>query len=296
MSNESSPVPCDGDNSWTSGIPYLLFPDDPNLDPSPITNTRDNRIRFWIHIGLVAFGFILAIVQFVGQLFQPIPYGRHARGNGRLPIPGRIARMVITLIPHVVFFVATYFLAGQRFREAPNIVFFCLYVVHFLERGIVTPLLSRYSHSKIRLWILLSFFLTGLLYSYINAEFIGSAEYCDNYLYDPRFIIGLVLFIVGFILNRAADYQLVWLRKSRTDTEYYVPKGPLYCLISCPNYFGEGLQWFGWAVMTWSLAGLVFWLASESIFIPRSRHNHKWLRNQFLDYPTIRKGLIPFLF
>lgn len=296
MSGDESPDPCGGDNSWTSGIPYLLFPDDPNREPSPITNSRDNNIRFWIHIGLVIFGFILAVVYFIAQLFQPIPYGRHAKGSGRLPIPVRIAKMVIVLVPHIVFFVITYFLAGQNFKEAPNIVFFCLYVIHFLERGIVTPLLSRYSHGKIRLWVPLSFLLSGLVYSYINAEFIGSAQYCDNYLYDPRFIIGLVLFIVGFILNRAADYQLVWLRKSRTDTEYYTAKGPLYSLISCPNYFGEGLMWFGWAVMTWSLAGLVLWLASEAIFIPRSRQNHKWLRNQFLDYPTIRKGLIPFIF
>lgn len=294
--NQSAPVPCGGDSSLSSAIPYLLFPDDPTREPSLITNTRDNIYRFWIHIGLIVFGFILAVVYFIAQLFQPIPYGRHARGSGRLPVPVRAAKMVVTLIPNVVFFIITYFLAGQHFREAPNVIFFCLYIIHFLERGIVNPLLSRYSHAKMRLWIPLSVFLSNLLYSYINAEFIGSAEYCDNYLYDPRFIIGLVVFIVGFAINRVADYQLVCLRKSRTETAYAIPKGPLYFLISCPNYFGEGLQWFGWAIMTWSLAGLVWWLFTEATFIPRSRQNHKWLRNQFLDYPKYRKGLIPLIF
>lgn len=294
--NQSSPVPCGGDNSWTSGVPYLLFPDDPNRPASPITNARDNQTRFWIHIGLVVFGFILAVAYFIAQLFQPVPYGRHASGSGRLPVPTRIAKMIVHLVPNVVFFILSYFFTGQHFDEAPNIVFFCLYTIHFLERGIVTPLISRYSHSKIRLWIPLSVFLTGLIYSYINAEFIGSAEYCDGYLYDPRFVIGLVLFIIGFVINRVADYQLVCLRKSRKDTEHSIPKGPLYFLISCPNYFGEGLQWFGWTIMTWSLAGLVWWLFSEATFIPRSRQNHKWLRNQFLDYPKIRKGLIPFIY
>ncbi|CAI8054547.1 Steroid 5-alpha-reductase DET2 [Geodia barretti] len=295
-SMRQSPVPCDGDDSWTSGIPYLLFPDDPNRPPSPITNTRDNNIRLYIHFGLIVFGFLVAVAYFVGQLFQPIPYGRHTSGSGRLPVPVRIAKMVVALVPNIVFFILSYFLAGQHFNQAPNIVFFCLYVIHYLERGIVNPLVSRYSNTKIRLWIPLSWFLTGLLISYINAEFIGSAEYCNNYLYDPRFLIGLVLFIVGFALNRVADYQLVCLRESRTDTKHAIPKGPLYFLISCPNYFGEGLQWFGWAVMTWSLAGLVLWLVSEATFVPRSRQNHKWLRNQFLDYPSLRRGLIPFIF
>ena len=257
---------------------------------------RDNNIRFWIHFGLVILGFILALVYFIGQIFQPIPYGRYASGSGRLPVPVRIARMLVGIVPNIVFFVLTYFLAGQNFREAPNAVLFCLYLIHYLERGIVTPLISRYSHGKIRLWVPLSLLLVGLLFAYINAEFIGSADYCDNYLYDPRFIFGLIFFIAGFAMNRVADYQLVFLRKSRSDTEYYIPKGPLYYLISCPNYFGEGLMWFGWAVMTWSVAGVVTWLMAEATFIPRSRQNHKWLRNQFLDYPTIRSGLIPFIF
>ena len=298
MSNTSgpSPVPCDGDHSWTSAIPYLLFPDDPNRDPSPLTNTRDNHIRLYIHFGLVVVGFFIAVAYFVGQLFRPIPYGRHASGSGRLPVPVRIANMVVALVPNVFFFILTYFLAGQNFKEAPNVFFFCLYVIHYLERGLVNPLVSRYSNSKIRLWIPLSRFLAGLLLSYVNAEFIGSTDYCSGYLYDPRFIIGLIIFIIGFSLNRVADYQLVCLRESRSDTKHAIPQGSLYFLISCPNYFGEGLQWFGWAVMTWSLAGLVLWLVGEATFVPRSRHNHKWLRNQFLDYPSIRKGLIPFIF
>ena len=216
--------------------------------------------------------------------------------SGRLPVPTRIANMIVNLIPSVVFFVLTYFLAGQHFDGAPNIVFFCLYVIHFLERGLVTPLVSRYSHSKVALWIPLSRFLTHLLYSYIIAEFVGSAEFCSGYLYDPRFIIGIILFITGFAINRVAEYQLVCLRESRKDTKYAVPKGPLYWLITCPNYFGEGLQWFGWAVMTWSLSGLVWWLFTEATFIPRARHNHKWLKNQHLEYPKLRKALIPFIY
>ncbi len=288
--------PCGGDKSVTEGIPYLLFPDDPDRDPSPITNKRDNNIRFWIHFGLVILCFILAVVTFAVKLFKPMPYGMHADGSGRFPIPTRLAIIVSETVPGIFIFTLTYFIAGQHFDRAVNIIFFCVFILHYIHRGIIHPLVARYSHPKITIWIPLTMFILNTLYHYVNAEFIGSAHFCDGYWYDPRFLIGLILFIAGFVINRVADVQLILLRESRKDKDYRVPKGPLFFLISCPNYFGEGLQWFGWMIMTWSLSGLVWWLFTEATFVPRARHHHKWYRNQFLDYPSWRKALIPFLY
>ena len=288
--------PCDGGVSIFYSIPYLLFPDDPERPPSPITNARDNNIRFWIHFGLVIFAFLLAIVTFFSQVCKPAPYGKHAEGSGRIPVNSRIAFIISEVFPGIVIFTLTYFLAGQYFDLPINIVFYCLFTVHYIHRGIIHPLITKYSNPKVALWIPLSTTLANVLYHYINAEFIGSAEYCSGYHYDPRFIIGLILFILGFVINRAADLQLTCLRRKSDDKEYVIPKGPLFYLISCPNYFGEGLQWFGWTIMTWSLAGLVWWLFTEATFIPRARHNHKWYKNQFLDYPPRRKALIPFIY
>ena len=28
--------------------------------------------------------------------------------------------------------------------------------------------------------------------------------------------------------------------------------------LSAPNYFGEIIEWLGWAILTWSLSGIVF--------------------------------------
>ena len=57
---------------------------------------------------------------------------------------------------------------------------------------------------------------------------------------------------------------------------YYIPYGGLFELITCPNYFGELVEWLGWSLATWSLAGLVFTLFAAATFIPRSWHNHNW--------------------
>ena len=293
----SEPSACDGDLSILHGIPYLLFANGSNVPPSIFAvNIGDIRIRLWIHLSLVIFGFLLAVVSFFVQLCKPIPYGKHSEGFVRCPVPIKVFYIVAHLVPGFIFFTLTYFLEGVYFRNPVNIVMYVLFMVHYVTQGLIMPIISRYSNTRIALWIPVAILVTNTFYHYLNAEFIGSANFCDNYYYDPRFIVGVLLFVVGFILGRAADIQLILLRKSRKDKDYVIPKGVLFGLISCPNYFGEGLEWFGWAVMTWSLSGVVWWLFVESTLITRARHNHKWYRAEFSTYPLHRKALIPFIY
>ena len=65
--------------------------------------------------------------------------------------------------------------------------------------------------------------------------------------------------------------------------------------MSCPNYLGEIIEWVGWAVATWSLAGLSFAVWTAANLIPRAWQHHRWYRAEFPDYPKERKAVIPFL-
>jgi len=76
-------------------------------------------------------------------------------------------------------------------------------------------------------------------------------------------------------------------------TEYQIPHGGLFKWVSCPNYLGELLEWWGWALATWSLAGLSFAVWGMANLVPRARANHKWYQRNFEDYPVDRKALIP---
>jgi protein-S-isoprenylcysteine O-methyltransferase Ste14 len=67
----------------------------------------------------------------------------------------------------------------------------------------------------------------------------------------------------------------------------------MYRWISCPNYFGEIVEWIGWAIATWSLAGLAFALWTAANLAPRARSHHQWYRESFADYPQERKALVP---
>eukprot|EP00252_Welwitschia_mirabilis_P004240 TRINITY_DN14515_c0_g1_i2.p1 TRINITY_DN14515_c0_g1~~TRINITY_DN14515_c0_g1_i2.p1 ORF type:complete len:107 (+),score=1.10 TRINITY_DN14515_c0_g1_i2:167-487(+) len=103
-------------------------------------------------------------------------------------------------------------------------------------------------------------------------------------------------------INIWADSVLLSLRKDkRSDTlkkgqRYQIPKGGLFEFVSCPNYFGEIVEWLGWAILTWSRAGLGFFVYTVANLGPRAAAHHDWYREKFGSaYPKSRKILIPFL-
>ena len=57
-------------------------------------------------------------------------------------------------------------------------------------------------------------------------------------------ILGFTLFIVGFYINNKSDHILIKLRTNNTN-EYKIPRGFLFEKITCPNYFGEIIEWLG---------------------------------------------------
>jgi 3-oxo-5-alpha-steroid 4-dehydrogenase 1 len=87
------------------------------------------------------------------------------------------------------------------------------------------------------------------------------------------------------------------LRALRAPGErgYKIPKGGLYEWVSCPNYLGEMIEWTGWALATWSVAGLAFAVYTIANLAPRAVAHHRWYRMQFPEYPPGRKAIIPFV-
>jgi protein-S-isoprenylcysteine O-methyltransferase Ste14 len=65
--------------------------------------------------------------------------------------------------------------------------------------------------------------------------------------------------------------------------------------VSCPNYFGEMIEWTGWAIATLSWPGLVFALWTAANLVPRALKHHAWYHAKFVDYPPARKAIIPFM-
>ncbi len=130
-----------------------------------------------------------------------------------------------------------------------------------------------------------------------NASYISDlAEYGvkDRWLASARFVLGAALFFGGMLLNLDADRRLFALR-APGETAYKIPRGGLYERVSCPNYFGEIIEWIGWAIASWSLSGAAFAFYTFANLAPRASSHHAWYRRTFPDYPPKRKALVPFL-
>ena len=95
-------------------------------------------------------------------------------------------------------------------------------------------------------------------------------------------------------INVISDNILINLRKNN-NKEYSIPRGGLFKYISCPNHFGEIIEWFGFAILSWSFFSFSFFIWTACNLIPRSIKHHNWYKNKFKKYPKERKAVIPYL-
>jgi steroid 5-alpha reductase family enzyme len=67
----------------------------------------------------------------------------------------------------------------------------------------------------------------------------------------PLFVVGLVMFVAGFVIESVADLQLATFKNASTDSGRLMTSG-LWSLCRHPNYLGEIILWFGIGVSAWS--------------------------------------------
>uniref|UniRef100_A0A1I7UYD1 S5A_REDUCTASE domain-containing protein n=1 Tax=Caenorhabditis tropicalis TaxID=1561998 RepID=A0A1I7UYD1_9PELO len=100
---------------------------------------------------------------------------------------------------------------------------------------------------------------------------------------------------IGFIIHGVSDLHLISLRY-RNPADYSIPCGHLFEFISCPNYFGECLEWIGFAIAARSFPSIAFAFFTVCNLAPRAMSHHKWYHEKFREkYPNNRKALIPYV-
>ncbi|KAJ6664732.1 hypothetical protein lerEdw1_006305 [Lerista edwardsae] len=124
---------------------------------------------------------------------------------------------------------------------------------------------------------------------------IFCAEYPEDWCKDLRFTAGIVLFLFGMGINIHSDVLLRQLRKPGELT-YKIPQGGLFAYVSGANFLGEILEWFGYAIATWSPPAFAFAFFTLCFIGPRAYHHHRYYLRTFTNYPRSRKALIPFIF
>jgi 3-oxo-5-alpha-steroid 4-dehydrogenase 1 len=252
----------------------------------------DSFVLVWI---------LVAIVTFVYLLFVAAPYGRHGRGGWGPLVKARFG-WVLMECPTVLVFSGV-FLGSALYTEHVNTqtavgwVFLAMWLTHYVYRSFAFPMLIK-DPGRMPLVIALSGVFFNLVNAGINSGYLyGFAPaYGPTWFTDPRFLIGAAMFATGFAIHVHSDHVLRGLRKPDDPPKTYrIPNAGLFRYVSAPNYFGEMLQWAGWAIATWSLPGLAFFLWTVANLAPRARANHRWYLEKFTEYPKGRKALVPFV-
>jgi len=238
----------------------------------------------------LVFWLVVAGVSFFSLFKTAAPYGRYASSGLARTIDNKLG-WIIMETPAVLVFAAS-FLLGTHTLTA--LVFLVMWEVHYIHRTFIYPFTLRTKDKRMPFAILVSGFFFNIVNSALNGGYLFtiSGGYPNEWLKDPRFITGFILFVIGFIVNRLSDRVLRNLR-APGESGYKIPHGGLYKWISCPNYLGEIIEWTGWAIATWSLPGLAFAVWTDANLVPRAWSHHKWYRQHFPDYPPGRKALLP---
>ncbi len=232
----------------------------------------------------------IAIIAFPLLFLITIPYGgRHTSERWGPSLPSRVAWFLME-IPAPAFCIWGYAQGGNS-GEPASLVLLAAFLVHYVHRAIVYPLRMRSTEKRTPALSTCVALLVNILNGTINGLALAHAgRYGAAWLEDPRFWLGATIFLGGAVVNHQSDAILRNLRKPG-EMGYRIPTGGLYRWVSSPNYFGEIVQWGGWAIATASGAGLAFFLLTIANLAPRARSNQQWYRATFADYPAERRAL-----
>jgi hypothetical protein len=236
--------------------------------------------------------FIFAAGVFFILFYISAPYGKFLRKGWGPVLRSKWAWMVMEF-PSPALMILFFIIAGTK--SIPQNVFLVFWLIHYLHRTFIYSQRQSGRNKPYPLILVLMAFIFNCLNGFVNGFGIFYLmTYELNWLISWQFIAGSMVFICGFVINKISDEKL---RQFRMDnlSEYVVPRGWLFNYISSPHYFGEIIEWCGWALMTWSLPGLAFFLFTFANLFPRAISSHNWYKQNFPDYPTNRKAIIPFL-
>jgi steroid 5-alpha reductase family enzyme len=237
---------------------------------------------------------VIALVIFLVLMFVTAPYGRHSNKKWGTTIPDRIGWFIME-VPALIIFLY-FIITGTAEKTVTIWIVASLYVAHYLNRAVIFPWRIRVRGKQMPLAIA----LMAVCFNFVNASFLGyyagslHTHFTTDWMRDPRFIAGLIIFITGMAINISSDEKLIHLRK-KSGGDYQIPHGGYFEKVSCPNFFGEIIEWGGYAVLCWSLPAFSFFIWTFCNLVPRALSHHKWYKSRFADYPQERKAIFPYI-
>lgn len=241
---------------------------------------------------------VMAVVVFVALFFVDAGYGMMLNKKWGMTLSNKVGWFVMES-PVFVLMTVLWLMSARRFEAAPLCILF-LFQLHYFQRAFIFPFLLK-GNGRMPIAII----AMGILFNMVNAVMQGGwifyfspeGMYTAAWLKSPQFIIGTIIFIFGMAVNMHSDKIIRKLRKNG-NTEHHIPRGGMFRWVSSANYFGEFIEWVGFAVLTWSWAGAVFALWTFANLAPRAVSIRNRYEAEFGEEFTKlkRKSIIPFIF
>ena len=244
----------------------------------------------WYRIALIIW-IIIPLVLFPVLVKIRAPYGRHVRKGWGPMADNHWVWFWMELPALLVFPLMAIF--GPATKDPISWILIAMWSLHYINRALIYPFRLRTKGKKIPVSVGLMAVIFNLINGGFNGYYIGFIDGSSGDIAIIWMITGLVIFISGFLINNMADSYLIHLRKN--GNSYQIPKGRLFEYISCPNHFGEILEWLGFAIFAMNPAAWSFAIWTFCNLAPRARNHHQWYREYFREYPADRKAVIPFV-
>lgn len=251
---------------------------------------------------VLAIGLIFAAFTLLAGPFQQSPYGRFASDSFGLNLNPKLGWWLME-IPATASFLWFFLTSDSSGWTVTTLLLAGIWMLHYGNRGWFFPLsirVAKGTKSSFSLMVMaLGMFVTGI-HAYLHARWFTEfgTHLTPEWLTDPRFIIGILVYALGFFLIVTSESVVRNLRNPNPgpdEPRYKIPYGYGYRFVSSPQYLGELLAWSGLAIFTWGLPGVMILLISAGNLTPRAFATHKWYKEKFADYPNNRKALIPYV-
>ncbi len=240
----------------------------------------------------------IAAVVFICLYFVDAGYGKFYTRKWGPSVNNRIGWVLMEAPVFIAMLCLWYF--SDRRGDAARIAMLLVFEAHYLHRSFIFPMLIR-GNGRMPLSII----LMGVIFNTLNAFMQGgwifyispSEMYVPTWLSDPRFISGVIVFVIGMYINIQSDSIIRNLRKPG-DNAHYLPRGGMFRYVTSANYFGELVEWAGFAILTWSFAGLVFVIWTFANLGPRAARIYDRYKTEFAsEFDTAHlKRIIPFIY
>jgi len=240
----------------------------------------------------------IAVIVFLTLYFVNAGYGKFYKASWGPSLDNHLGWFLMEVPVFIAMLLLWWF--SERRWDPIRLAMLLLFEAHYFHRSFIFPRQLR-GHSRMP-WTIVAM---GAVFNTLNAFmqggwlfYVSPADYYpSSWLYSLPFLAGTALFLAGMYINIQSDSIIRNLRKPG-DTAHYFPQGGMFRYVTSANYFGEWLEWTGFAILTWSWAGAVFSLWTFANLCPRAARIYDLYAQEFPEQmETLKpKRFIPFVY